>query len=61
MTKKDLINVVQDLGIELIKKDQACTELLRYLLSDKFISGDCLDGYVNVQDIITRVLEIRSI
>lgn len=31
------------------------TSLRRYLTSDKFRSGNELDGYVNVKDVLTRL------
>lgn len=35
-------------------------DLVSYLNSSKFRCGDELDGYVNIQDILPRLFEMRS-
>lgn len=40
--------------------DAGITELMQYLNSDKFQCGDELDGYVNVKDVLDRLVTIRQ-
>lgn len=40
--------------------ENGLNELVAYLLSPKFHSGDTLDSYVNITDVMTRVQGIRS-
>jgi hypothetical protein len=39
---------------------QGMDDLRNYLLSPKFASGDRLDGYVNVQDVLARLREVHE-
>ena len=34
-------------------------ELMRYMQSSKFHCGDELDGYVNISDVVSRLVEIK--
>jgi hypothetical protein len=50
---------VRSLKAEQQALQQGITNLVAYLQSNKFRSGDSLDGYVNVQDVFNRIADAR--
>lgn len=61
MAKNNYIQTLQDQKAELHNRidstEEMCTELLRYLSSDKFSGAD--NNYVNATKMFNRVLAIR--
>lgn len=41
--------------------EKGISDLVRYITSAKFSSGDSLDGYVNVQDVLNRIADAKRL
>lgn len=60
MKKSELEILVNELKQDKDNCDNNLLEIVSYLNSSKFRCGDELDGYVNINDILSRIQLVRD-
>lgn len=57
---QSLQDQVSELRTQKDAVNEQITSLMAYINSPKFQCGDELDGYVNISDVMSRLIEMRS-